>query len=57
MKLEKLEMFGVDELLNCDRYPQPPFKPAFEERLVLQNPEDEPASKLLERVREGRELI
>jgi type I restriction enzyme S subunit len=50
----KLEQFVDDSLLSAEALRQSILKKAFEGRLVPQDPNDEPAEKLLERIRAER---
>jgi type I restriction enzyme S subunit len=53
--IDKLEAVIVTNLKRADRVRQAILKRAFEGRLVPQDPTDEPASVLLERIRTERE--
>jgi type I restriction enzyme, S subunit len=52
---DKSEREASASIARCDRFRQSILKRAFEGKLVPQDPNDEPASVLLERIREQRE--
>ena len=51
---DKLEQFVDENLAKADALRQSILKKAFEGRLVPQDPNDEPAEKLLERIKAER---
>lgn len=53
--IDKLAEVTVHELNRAERLRQSILKQAFSGKLVPQNPEDEPASVLLERIKSGKE--
>lgn len=52
---EQIQKSSEMNLIRCERLRQSIFKKAFEGRLVPQDTTDEPAEKLLERIREEKE--
>jgi type I restriction enzyme S subunit len=54
---DQLERIVDDSLTKADALRQSILKKAFEGKLVLQDPNDEPAEKLLERIKAEREKI
>ncbi|MDD2716517.1 MAG: restriction endonuclease subunit S [Candidatus Wallbacteria bacterium] len=55
--IEKLEKTVEESLRQAERLRQSILKKAFEGRLVPQDPDDEPAEKLLERIRKEKEKL
>ncbi|MBN2733860.1 MAG: restriction endonuclease subunit S [Methanomicrobiaceae archaeon] len=54
--IDEMERIVEESLLKAERLRQSVLKKAFEGRLVSQNPDDEPAGVLLERIRAEKEL-